>query len=156
MSSLDPIPSAQSPLTPHLVVQGAANALAFYAAAFGAIENFRLTEPSGKIGHAEICIHGALVMLSDEYPDFGALGPASIGGSPVKLHLYVADVDAAVARALAAGATLIRPVRDEFYGDRTGTIVDPFGHSWQLASRVAEVSPAEMQARWDRMIAQGG
>ena len=102
-----------------------------YRAAFGAEEQFRLVEPGGRIGHAEIRIGNSTVMLSDEYPDFGALSPVTVGGSPVKLHLYVEDADALVARAVGAGATLLRPVRDQFYGDRSGMIVDPYGHSWQ-------------------------
>lgn len=150
-----PVPPGQGALTPYLIVKDAAAALAFYARAFGATEDFRLTEPSGKVGHAEIRIAGALVMLADEYPDFGALAPPSVGGCPVKLHLYVPDVDAAVARAVAAGATVLRAVKLEFFGDRTGTLADPFGYSWQLASRVETVSPAEMQRRWDKALAGG-
>jgi PhnB protein len=151
--SINPVPAGQSALSMHLVTKDSAKAIEFFKAAFGATEEFRLTEPSGKVGHAEIRIHGALVMLADEYPDFGALSPASVGGCPVKLHLYVADADAAVARAVKAGATLLRPVRNEFYGDRTGTVVDPFGYSWQIASRVEEVSPVEMQKRWSAVLA---
>lgn len=144
--------SMPHPLTPHLVIKDCTAAIAFYAAAFGAEEVFRLSEPSGKVGHAELRILGATIMLADEYPDFGALSPHSIGGCPVKLHLAVPDADAAVARAVAAGATLLRPVRDEFYGERTGTVADPFGYSWQLATAIEAVSPAEMQRRWDAMM----
>jgi PhnB protein len=155
MSTSRPVPTGQTALTPHLVARNCAKAIEFYKAAFDAKEEFRLVEPSGKVGHAELRIHGALVMLADEYPDFGALSPASVGGCPVKLHLYVPDVDAAVARAVAAGATLVREVRNEFYGDRTGTIADPFGYSWQIATRIEEVSPVEMQARWTRALQDG-
>ena len=139
-------------LSPYLTVKGAAAAINFYRAAFGAVERFRLTAPDGRVGHAELSIAGARVMLSDEWPDFGALSPPSIGGSPVKLHLYVDDCDAAVARAVAAGATLMRPVVDQFYGDRSGMIADPFGHSWFVATLKEQVAPEEMQRRWDAAL----
>ena len=139
-------------LTPYLVVKGAAEAIAFYAKAFGAKEVFRLSEPSGKVGHAELEIRGSRFMLADEYPDFGALAPSSIGGSPVSLHLYVDDVDRVVEGATAAGATVLRAVKDEFYGDRTGMIADPFGHKWHVSTRKEEVPPAEMQRRWNEMF----
>lgn len=139
--------------TPYLIVQGAARAIEFYTRAFGARERFRLTEPSGRIGHAELLVGTGCIMLADEYPDFGALAPPAIGGSPVKLHLYVDDVAAAVARAVELGATLLRPVQDEFYGDRVGMIADPFGHCWFLATRREEVSPEEMQRRFSAAFA---
>ena len=116
----------------------------------------RLVEPSGKIGHAEIRIGAALVMLSDEYPDMGMCSPQTLGGSPVTIHLYVEDVDAFASRAVAAGATLLRPIADQFYGDRAGTLVDPFGHRWMIATRKEEVSSAEMQTRYDRLMKQQG
>jgi PhnB protein len=141
------------PLSPYLTVKGAEAAIDFYRTAFGAVEQFRLTSPDGRIGHAELSIGGATVMLSDEWPDFGALSPSSIGGSPVKLHLYVDDCDAVVARAVAAGATLMRPVADQFYGDRSGMIADPFGHAWFIATLKEEVAPQEMQRRWDAAMA---
>ena len=140
-------------LSPYLTVNGAAAAIDFYRAAFGARELFRLTGPDGRIGHAELRIGDATVMLSDEWPDFGALSPPSIGGSPVKLHLYVDDCDAVVARAVAAGATLMRLVTDQFYGDRSGMIADPFGHSWFVATLKEQVAPQEMQRRWDAAMA---
>lgn len=139
-------------LTPHLVVKGAAKAIQFYVDALGATEIYRLSEPSGKVGHAEIRVGDGLLMLADEYPDFGALSPATIGGSPVSLHLYVDDVDAAVSRIVELGATVLRAAKNEFYGDRTATIVDPFGHRWQLSSRTEVVTPQEMQERWSKMI----
>ena len=139
-------------VSPYLIVRNATKAIAFYSKVFGAIEQFRLAEPSGKLGHAELHIGASTVMIADEYPDFGALGPVSIGGTPVSLHLYVDDVDAVVALAVDQGATLLRPVKDEFYGDRCGMILDPFGHKWQLATRKEEVSPAEMQKRWSAML----
>jgi len=139
-------------VVPHIVVRDARAAIDFYVRAFGAVEAFRLTEPSGKVGHAELTIDGARFMLADEYPDFGALSPAATGGTPVALQCYVADVDAFVERAVNAGATLLRPVRDEFYGDRTGTLQDPFGHKWHFATKKEEVPPAEMQRRWSAIL----
>lgn len=135
-------------LTPYIAVKGAASAIAFYKKVFGAKEEFRLEDDQKRIGHAEIAIGDGRLMLSDEYPDFGALSPASIGGSPVKLHLYVEDVDATMKTAEAAGATVLRPAQDQFYGDRSGMIADPFGHQWFLATRKEEVSPKEMQKRF--------
>lgn len=140
-------------LKPYLVVADAARAIAFYAATFSARELFRLSEPSGKIGHAELAIGDSEFMLADEYPDFGALSPVSVGGSPVAIHLYVADVDATMAKAEALGATILRAAKDEFFGDRCGMLVDPFGHRWQLATRQHEVSPQEMQRRWSEALA---
>jgi PhnB protein len=139
-------------LSPYLVVKDGAAAIDFYRTAFGAVERFRLVGPDGRIGHAELDLAGATVMLADEWPDFGALSPPSIGGSPVKLHLYVEDCDAVVARAVAAGATLMRPVADQFYGDRSGMIADPFGHSWFVATPKEEVAPHQMQRRWDAAV----
>lgn len=141
-------------LTCHLVVKGAARAIDFYARAFGAVELFRLTEPGGKVGHAELRIGDSCLMLADEYPDFGAFSPVSIGGSPVKMHIAVADADAALQRAVDAGATVLRPVSNEFYGDRTCAVADPFGFSWFLAQRIEEVSPQEMQRRFTAMLQQ--
>lgn len=154
-SGVAPVPEGHGALVPMLGFKNCAKAIAFYERAFGATEEFRLVEPSGKVGHAEMRIGGAVISMADEYPDYGCLSPPSIGGSPVKFQLYVADVDAAVTRAEKAGATLVRPVRDEFYGDRTATIADPFGYTWQLSTRVENVAPAEMQARWDRAMAGG-
>ncbi|MGD1932900.1 MAG: VOC family protein [Candidatus Phaeomarinobacter sp.] len=140
-------------LSPYISVKGASEAIAFYTKAFGADEQFRLEDPeSGRIGHSEIRIGGNTIMISDEYPDFGALSPDSLGGSPVKLHLYVESVDETFARAIEAGATELRSLKDEFYGDRTGTVMDPFGHTWMIASRFEEVSPEEMQTRWQQMM----
>jgi PhnB protein len=140
-------------LTPYVIVKGAAHAIKYYVEALGAIELFRLCEPgTGKIGHAELKVGAGTLMLADEYPDFGALSPASTGGSPVSLHLYVDDVDAVVARAEALGATVLRGPKDEFFGDRVSTIVDPFGHRWQLATRKENVAPEEMQRRWTQSL----
>jgi PhnB protein len=148
-----PIPDPRQPLAPYLIVKNATEAIAFYVRAFGATEKYRLAEPSGKIGHAELDVAGGLVMVADEYPDFGALSPPTIGGTPVSIHLYVADVDALVARAEAAGATVLRPLTDEFFGDRVAMLVDPFGHKWHLATHKEDVSPAEMQRRMDAAYA---
>jgi PhnB protein len=140
-------------LAPYICTGNAAAAIKFYCTAFAATEKFRLTDPSGKIGHAELRFGEMALMLSDEFPDFGARSPSSIGGSPVSLLLYVADVDAVVARAIAAGATILRPIVNEFYGDRVGMVMDPFGHKWHIATRIEEVTPAEMQSRMDKMYA---
>ena len=137
---------------PYLCCRDAARALDFYARAFGAVETMRLAEPSGRIGHAEFRLGDAVIMLSDEYPEMKVLSPQALGGTPVATHLYVDDVDAFCTRAVAAGATLARPVADQFYGDRTGQLEDPFGHRWFVANRVEEVSVVEMQRRYDAMM----
>lgn len=140
--------------SPYLTVKGASEAIAFYIAAFAAKENFRLIDPAdGRIGHAELAIGGVTVMISDEYPDFGARAPETIGGSPVKFLIYVEDCDAAFARAIELGATETRPVKDQFFGDRQGTLTDPFGHSWTLSTIVEKVDPASMQERWTTAMA---
>lgn len=153
MPSKKPVPQAHQALSPYLVVKGAPQAIAFYTQAFGAKELFRLSEPSGKVGHAELELMSCRFMLADEYPDFGALSPLTLGGTPVAIHLYVEDVDKVVERAVSAGATLLRAVKDEFYGDRTGTLSDPFGHKWHISTRKEEVSPEEMQKRMDEAYA---
>ena len=150
---VNPIPNEHQAMSPYLIVKGAAQAIEFYVKAFGAKEHFRLKEPSGKIGHAELEIGNARFMLADEYPDFGALSPVTVGGSPVSIHLYVMDVDKTVEHATSAGATLLRPVNDEFFGHRVALLIDPFGHKWHLATRKEEVSPEEMQKRMDAAYA---
>ena len=140
------IPEGMHTVTPHLVCAGAAAAIDFYVAAFGAIDAGRLPRPDGRLMHAQVRIGDSHVMLVDEMPEWGALGPLALKGSPVTLHLYVPDVDAAVARAVAAGATVTMPVADMFWGDRSGQIVDPFGHHWSLATHVRDVSRDDMQA----------
>src|SRR5262249_16349219 len=129
----------------------AARAIEFYERAFGATELFRLAEPSGRIGHAELKIGEARIMLSDEYAEMGVRSPQSLGGTPVRIHLYVEDVDALAARAVAAGAALQRPVTDQFYGDRSGWLVDPFGHQWNISTHKEDVSAEEMQRRYEKM-----
>ncbi len=147
--------AASQTLRAHATVHDAKAAIAFYVKAFGAVELFRLAEPSGRVGHAEIQIGDSVLMLNDEYPDFGAKSPASVGGSPVAFHIQVPDADAAVDRAVKAGATVVRPAQDEFYGDRMGMVACPFGYRWSLAMSKEQVSPAEMQKRWTKML-EGG
>jgi len=143
-----------STLTPYLVVEGAAQAIAFYTRAFGAKETMRLAEPGGRIGHAQITIGDALVMLADEHPEMNIRGPKALGGSPVTLHLQVDDVDTAAARAVAAGATVVFPVKDQFYGKRSGRFEDPFGHVWILSTHVEDLSSEEMQRRYHDYLKQ--
>lgn len=144
---VNPIPDGYHSLTPYLIIDGAAAALDFYREAFGAVELFRLPGPDGRLGHAEIQLGNSRVMLADEFPEMDARGPRTLGGSPVGLCLYVPDVDAVFARALAAGATVQRPLADQFYGDRSATVVDPFGHKWTIATHIEDVSPEEMERR---------
>ena len=143
-------------IIPYLHVKGAARAIEFYQQAFGATEVLRLSEPDGRIGHAEILIGGARIMLADEYPECGILGPQSLGGTSVGLHLTVPDVDAFARQAVVAGAKLAKPIKDEFYGERGGKLEDPFGHVWQVMTPKEEVSPEEMQRRYDAILAGGG
>jgi PhnB protein len=148
MATVDPIPAGYPRVTPYLCVAGAAAAIDFYREVFGATQRGdAMTGPDGKIGHAEIEIGDALVMVADEYPDIGFVSPKTVGGTPVLLHLYVEDVDATVERAVAAGATALRPVEDQFYGDRSGEIEDPFGHRWTVSSHIEDVAPDEMARR---------
>jgi PhnB protein len=147
MADAKPIPDGYSTLTPYLIVPDGAASVEFYRRAFGASERMRLVTPDGKIGHAELVIGDSVVMLADEYPAHGARAPQHFGGSPVMLHLYVQDVDAVVARAVAAGATLTRPVQDQFYGDRSGAVTDPFGHLWHIATHIEDVAPEEIARR---------
>jgi PhnB protein len=139
----------------HMTVHDAKAAIDFYVKAFGAVELFRLVEPAGRVGHAEIRIGDMVLMMNDEYPDFGARSPGAIGGSPVAFHIVVPDADAAVERAAAAGATLVRPVQDQFYGDRSGMVACPFGYRCFLAAPKEVVSPPEMQKRWTKMLESG-
>ena len=148
-------PNVGLTVQPHMTVHDAKAAIDFYVKAFGAVEQFRLVEPSGKVGHAEIKIGDSLLMLNDEYPDFGARCPAAIGGSPVAFRVEVADADAAVERAVKAGATMVRPVQDEFYGDRMGMVACPFGYRWSLAQPKQVVTPEEMQKNWTKLLESG-
>ncbi len=142
-----PIPDGYHTATPYLIVSGAARAIEFYKQAFGATEIMRLAAPDGKVGHAEIKIGDSPIMLADEHPEMGARSPQSIGGSAVFILLYFEDVDAVFNRAVAAGAKALRPVQDQFYGDRSGTIADPFGHTWTIATHKEDLSPEEIQRR---------
>jgi PhnB protein len=144
---VSPIPEGYHRVTPYLILSKAADAIAFYVAALGASEVMRLDDPSGKIHHAEIEIGDSRVMLADEHPELQALSPKTIGGSPVTMHLYVEDVDAAVERAVSSGAKLIRPVADQFYGDRTGGIEDPFGYRWFIATHKEDLTLDEIRRR---------
>jgi len=146
-SKVKPIPDGYRGATPYLTVKNAAGAIEFYKKAFGATELLRLGAPDGRIGHAEIKIGEAVIMLSDEYPDMNVLGPETLGGSPLTIHLYVEDVDAMAKSAVEAGAKVERPVEDQFYGDRGGKFTDPFGHRWWLATHKEDVSPEEMKKR---------
>jgi PhnB protein len=146
-SQVKPVPQGFHNVTPYLVVDGAAKALDFYARVFGATERMRVPGPGGKVGHAEIRIGDSMIMLADEHPEMGARGPRAFGGSPVSLMLYVEDVDAIVKRAVAAGAKILRPVEDKFYGDRSGSIEDPFGHHWHVSTHKEDVPPDELERR---------
>jgi PhnB protein len=146
-SKVKPIPEGYHSVTPYLIIKNAAEAIEFYKKAFGATELFRIDQPDGKIGHAEIKIGDSPIMLSDEFPEMGHRGPQSLGGSPVSLMLYVEDVDAVVNRATTAGAKLDRPVEDKFYGDRAGSLTDPFGHIWHIGTHKEDVTPEEMEKR---------
>ena len=136
----------------YLRVHSTAGAIDFYQRAFGAKELFRLTEPDGRIGHAEIKLGPATVMLADENAAWGTQGPHSLGGTTFSMHLHVDDADAVFARAVEAGATVVRPLQDQFYGERSGTVRDPFGHEWLIGSAIEEVSPEEMQRRYTAMF----
>jgi len=145
--AVKPIPDGYHSVTPYLIVHDAAGALEFYKKALGAVELMRIPGPGGTIGHAEIRVGDSPVMLADENPVMNARSPRTIGGSPVSLMVYVEDVDARVAQAVAAGATLVRPVANQFYGDRTGGVDDPYGYHWYLATHVEDVPPDELEAR---------
>jgi len=152
-SEARPVPDGMHTVTPHLVCAGAAEAIEFYKKAFNAAEVVRLPGPQGKLLHACLRIGDSSVMLVDEFPDCGALGPKSRGGSPVTIHLQVEDVDVVVAQAVTAGAKITMPVADMFWGDRYGTLEDPFGHSWSVATHRRDVSPEEMQQAAQKMCA---
>jgi PhnB protein len=152
---VDPIPAGYAGVTPYLVVRDAARAIDFYRQAFGATEVLRLTYPDGKVAHAELRVGSGHLMLGEEMAAMGSRGPLAIGDTPVSLLVYVPDVDAAFARALAAGAKVRRPVADQFYGDRSGVLVDPFGHVWSLATHQKDLTGAEMQQAMAAMMASG-
>lgn len=153
-AKLQAIPTGFEHATPYLCCKGAAQAIEFYKQAFGAEETMRLGEPDGRIGHAGLRLNGAPIMLSDEYPDMGVVSPTTLGGSPVTIHIYVEDVDALFTRAVAAGAKATRPPADQFYGDRSGSLEDPFGHKWMFATHIEDVDAVELQKRYDAMMAK--
>jgi len=154
MPDVSPIPDGYQRVTPYLCVDGAEAAIEFYGKVLGATERMRMPAPEGKIGHAEILLGDSVIMLADEHPEMGVLGPKSIGGTPVTISVYVEDVDAVFEAALAAGATERRPVENQFYGDRSGEFEDPFGHRWNVATHVEDVPPEEMEKRMAEAMGQ--
>ena len=153
-SNTNPIPEGYHTVTPYLIVSDAAAAIEFYKNAFGATATVCMAEPGGKVGHAEIKIGDSHLMLADECPEMDARSPQAIGGTPVGLMLYLQDCDSVVAKAVSLGAKVVKPVQDQFYGDRSGTILDPFGHKWTIATHKEDVSPEEMQKRAAAMFAK--
>jgi PhnB protein len=147
MKSVKPIPEGYHTATPYLIVKDASQAIEFYKKAFGATEVMRFKQPDGRVGHAEIKIGDSYIMLADEFPEMGARSPQSLGGLPVSILLYVEDVDALAKQAIGAGAKVVRPVKDQFYGDRSGSFEDPSGHQWHIATHVEDVPMEEMQKR---------
>ena len=145
--AVKPIPEGYHSVTPYLIIKGAADAIEFYKKAFGATELFRFPAPDGKIGHAEIKIGDSPIMLADEFAEMGYKGPRALGGSPVSLMIYLEDVDTVFNRAVEAGASVKEAVQDKFYGDRTGTLTDPFGHVWHVSTHKEDVSMEEMEER---------
>jgi PhnB protein len=154
-SKVKPVPEGYHNVTPYLIVNGAARALDFYKRVFGATERMRMAGPDGKVGHAEIGIGDSVIMLADEHPEMGARAPGAFGGAAVSIMLYVDDVDATVKTAVAQGAKVLRAIEDKFYGDRTGTIEDPFGHHWHVGTHKEDVPPDEMQRRAAAMAKSG-
>jgi len=150
-SSVKPVPDGYHTVTPYLIISGAAEALEFYAKAFGAVEVMRFKGPGEKIMHAEISIGDSRIMIADEFPQMGAVSPQSIGGTAVGLALYVENVDTVFTRALSAGATTVSAVKDQFYGDRSGTLLDPFGHRWTISTPIEDVSPEALERRAAKM-----
>jgi len=146
-AKVKPIPEGYHTITPYLSVKGAADAIDFYKRAFGATEIMRMAEPDGRIGHAEVKLGDSRVMLADEYPDMDFRSPHSIGGTAVHLHMYVEDADAVVKQAVAAGAKVVRPVQDQFYGDRSGSVADPYGHVWHVSTHKEDLSMEEIRKR---------
>jgi PhnB protein len=150
-----PIPEGFHTLTPHLICSGAADALTFYTKAFGAVETSRMPGPNGKLMHAQMRVGDSVFMLADDFPDYGSVGPSALKNTPVYLHLYVEDVDAAFARAVEAGAKPIMPVSDMFWGDRYGQLEDPFGHRWSIATHKRDMTPEQMRAEMEQSMGQG-
>ena len=154
--TVEPIPEGYHTITPHIVVKGAAEAIEFYKKAFGAEELFRMSGPDGdSVVHTELKIGDSVIMMCEEFPDMGSKGPASIGGTPVTMHLYVADADGAFKRAVEAGATELMPLQNMFWGDLYGVVTDPFGHQWAIASRVEALTAEEIGKRAAEAFAKG-
>jgi PhnB protein len=146
MANVKPIPEGYHSVTPYLIIKGAAEAIEFYKKAFGATELFRMAH-EGRIGHAEIKIGDSPIMLSDEYPEMGYAGPKALGGTPVSLMIYVEDADTVFNQAIKSGGTQLKPIQDQFYGDRSGTLTDPFGHIWTVSTHKEDVTPEEIDKR---------
>lgn len=155
MAPVPPVPAGYPRVSPYLHVDGAARAIDFYTEVLGATERMRLAAPDGRIGHAELQVGDSVIMLADEFPEMGALGPRRVGGTPVTISVYVDDVDDAYARAVALGATPVGPVENRFYGDRCGEVEDPWGHRWSLATHIEDVPPDEMARRAATVMSQG-
>lgn len=155
MSDVQPIPAGYHSVTPYLIIKNAAEALEFYKRAFGATEALRLEAPDGSIAHAEVMIGDSHVMLGEQNEDMGFLGPKAIGGTPVSLLIYVENVDELFARAVKAGAKELQPVTDQFYGDRSGRIEDPFGHLWSIATHIEDLTQEEIDRRFADIMQQG-
>ncbi|HEY6306990.1 MAG TPA: VOC family protein [Candidatus Angelobacter sp.] len=150
-NKVKPIPDGYCGITPYLIIKGAAAAIDYYKKAFGAVETMRMPQPDGRVGHAEVKIGEAVVMLADEHPEMNIVSPTTLGNSPVGLLLYVENADATFNKAIALGGQVERPMADQFYGDRTGTIKDPFGHKWTIATHKEDVTPEEMKRRMAAM-----
>ena len=151
MSQVPHIPKGYNSVTPYLIVQGAAQAIDYYKSVFGATEIVRMNDPSGRVAHAELKIGDSCIILADENPGMGHASATTIGDSPVSIYLYIPDVDRVVEKAVAAGAKVLKPVQDQFYGDRSGFIRDPFGHLWGVATHVEDVSPQEIEERMKKL-----
>ena len=154
MGNVKPIPEGYHNVTPYLFVRSAASAIDFYKNVFGATEVMRMAGPNGKIMHAELRIGDSIVMLADENPQTGVMSPQTIGGFSAGLHLYVENVDAVIQKAIDSGAKLLRPIKNQFYGDRSGSLLDPFGHMWSVATHIEDVSPEEMRKRATAAMSQ--
>jgi len=151
MTPVPYIPKGYNSITPYLIIKGAAEAIEYYKNVFGATEVMRMAQPDGRIGHAELKVGNSHIMLADEFPEMEHRGPLSLGSSPVSMLIYVEDADSTVQRAVAAGAKILKPVQDQFYGDRSGFIRDPFGHLWGVATNKEDVSPQEMEERMKKV-----
>jgi PhnB protein len=154
MPNVKPVPEGYHNVTPYLFVRSAASAIDFYKNIFGATEIMRMPGSNGKIMHAELRIGDSIIMLADENPQTGVMSPQTIGGFSVGMHLYVENVDQVIQKAVESGAKLLRPIKNQFYGDRSGTVLDPFGHMWSVATHVEDVSPEEMRKRMTAAVGQ--